>query len=97
VEDVSVDAFDYNLIHAKHVIANHKRRSKGLVSVTDLDIADLLTNTNKCKICGKYFYHEKEKTIDHIIPVCRDGELAMNNIQVLCLICNSKKDSLTRS
>ena len=92
-----MEAFDFNLIHAKHVISNHKRRSKGPVLVTDLDVADLLTNTKKCKLCGKYFYHENQKTIDHIIPVCRDGELSMKNIQVLCLLCNSKKDALTRT
>lgn len=91
-----MDSFDYNLIHAKHVIASHKQRSKGLISVTQLDIADLLTNTTKCRLCNKYFYHEEEKTIDHIIPVCKNGELSMKNIQVLCIRCNSKKDCQTR-
>lgn len=86
-----MDPWEYNFQKAKRVIMSHKARSKGEIKCTKLDIAELLTNTTKCNMCGKYFYHENEKTIDHIIPVCVDGELSMENIQVLCVCCNSKK------
>ena len=86
-----MDNWEYNLKKAKRIIARHKQRSKGVIKCSQLEIADLLTNTTKCNRCGKYFYHENEKTIDHIIPVCKNGELSMQNIQVLCLMCNSIK------
>lgn len=86
-----MDSWEFNLGKAKRVIASHKQRSKGAIKCTQLEIADLLTNTTKCKKCGKYFYRESEKTIDHIIPVSKNGELSMQNIQVLCLMCNVLK------
>ena len=33
----------------------------------------------------------KELSIDHIVPLCRDGTHDEANLQTLCRSCNSKK------
>ena len=46
-----------------------------------------------CKICGKSPNNNPDcvLTIDHIIPVCKDGNNDESNLQTLCRSCNSKK------
>ena len=41
----------------------------------------------KCQQCGS----EDQPCIDHIIPVSRGGDSSDDNLQVLCLPCNTKK------
>lgn len=40
-----------------------------------------------CKLCGTIV----DLTLDHIIPVSKGGEDCLENLQVLCQSCNSKK------
>ena len=42
-----------------------------------------------CKNCGT----TKDLTLDHIIPVSKGGENTLDNLQVLCRSCNSKKNN----
>jgi len=42
---------------------------------------------NKCNICGE----EKKLTVDHIVPLSKGGSNYKENIQGLCLSCNSRK------
>ena len=42
---------------------------------------------NKCINCGSTV----DLTIDHIIPKCAGGTNAIDNLQTLCLRCNSIK------
>lgn len=42
---------------------------------------------SKCLCCGK----KKKLTADHVIPVSKGGTSNIDNIQPLCLSCNSKK------
>ncbi|MHC4413322.1 MAG: HNH endonuclease [Planctomycetota bacterium] len=40
-----------------------------------------------CKDCGT----SDDLTIDHIVPLSKDGTNDLNNLQVLCLSCNCTK------
>lgn len=42
---------------------------------------------NRCLCCGK----KKKLTIDHVVPLSLGGDNTINNIQPLCLSCNSRK------
>jgi 5-methylcytosine-specific restriction endonuclease McrA len=42
---------------------------------------------NICKLCGT----TKDLTIDHIIPLSKGGDNILENYQILCRSCNSKK------
>jgi len=43
----------------------------------------------KCKACNS----TKDLTLDHIIPVSKDGTNRISNLQILCRSCNSKKSN----
>jgi hypothetical protein len=40
-----------------------------------------------CRICGS----ENDITIDHIVPVIKGGKNYLDNLQLLCRSCNSRK------
>lgn len=42
---------------------------------------------NVCKLCGS----TTDLTIDHIIPLSKGGDNVLENYQILCRSCNSKK------
>lgn len=48
-------------------------------------------DNNTCYICGKKFT-DKYLTIDHIIPLSRDGGNSWNNLITCCQQCNWKKE-----
>ena len=55
-------------------------------------------HNNRCAECGKsepFNQYRKYLTIDHIIPLSKNGTNYISNIQPLCFVCNSvKKDKV---
>lgn len=81
----------------RHRQGSHIRRAKTKNSETKLSVEQwhkiLKLQDNKCNICGKRFTEKHPPTIDHIIPLFHDGGSEFENIQALCLSCNSKKQA----
>lgn len=74
---------------------NHQRRrakKKGVEgSHTEAEWRALVKQfEGRCVCCGGYFGFGK-LTQDHVIPLERDGSNYIDNIQPLCLSCNSRK------
>lgn len=49
------------------------------------------SQNNRCAICGKRFCKSRPPTKDHIIPLSKGGGLTFENVQALCVSCNSSK------
>lgn len=54
----------------------------------------------KCPSCKAKMLYEPERrnswryaSLDHILPMCRGGTYALNNLRVICQRCNGKKGS----
>lgn len=78
--------------------AHHKRRARIKGAKEKLTIeqwtAILKAQENKCNICKQKFTKVKRlPTVDHIISISQRGSLSADNIQALCLSCNSKKQA----
>ena len=65
------------------------RRNSASLFTSDSKVRKLVFEAKgkKCCICGS----EDNLTIDHIIPVKNGGKDELNNFQILCKSCNSKK------
>ena len=75
----------------KTTIWKQNRRSRELGakgSFTEKEWVDLKTSYNNlCAFCKL----DVKLTVDHIIPLCKGGSNSIDNIQPLCMPCNSKK------
>lgn len=78
-----------------------RRRTKlyegGAVSTAS---AERLSIASTCAYCGDLFDPfsvAKRKTVDHVIPLCRGGTNADDNLLACCHRCNSQKGSLLLS
>lgn len=65
-------------------------------------IIQLRKQENKCKICGVNMITPRSNvvitsnnlaTVDHIVPLVRGGTNEYKNLQVICALCNSSKES----
>lgn len=78
-----------SLITTAHYNAR-KNGAEGTFTAREwLDLCDYYGN--KCLACGE----QEPLTIDHVIPLSREGSNFIANIQPLCLSCNSKKHTQT--
>ncbi len=70
-------------------IERHVRRSKTHGKFTPTEWSNLCSKyDNKCLCCGE----RKKLTVDHVVPIALGGANTIDNIQPLCLSCNSKKN-----
>ena len=78
---------------------NHKRDMRENQSDCTLTLEEweriLKAEGYKCSCCGTPFSAEVPATKDHIVPVTKSGGLTRENVQPLCLSCNSKKKDRT--
>jgi len=79
----------------KRALKEQRRRHK--IKYTDNTLVSeqwheiLQHQNNMCAGCGTKFTHTKKATIDHIFPLNLGGGLTKDNVQALCLSCNSSK------
>jgi len=56
--------------------------------ISKKEVRDLIINRDKyCLCCGT----QNRLSIDHVIPISRGGMNVIDNLQTLCVSCNSKK------
>lgn len=71
--------------------AKQRRRAREIGAAghfTEQEWSDLKKKyKNKCAVCKE----QKKLTIDHIVPLSKGGTNYIENIQPLCLSCNSRK------
>jgi len=47
-----------------------------------------------CQYCGRHL-SDNSATIDHVLPLCRDGKHSWKNVVAACKPCNNTKDDRT--
>jgi 5-methylcytosine-specific restriction endonuclease McrA len=74
-------------------VRRHKHRAKASGcegSFTAQEWTDLCARYDqRCAICG----NQKQLTVDHIVPLSKNGSNWIENIQPLCRSCNSSKNN----
>lgn len=73
------------------VYANKQAKHYGVDGeLTKEDVDNLFNTYPYCLACGA-----DERTVDHVIPLSKGGPNTFDNLQTLCLSCNSKKHAKT--
>ena len=82
--------------HRRWLVKQRKKRLRGRGTFTIQEWEELKKKYNyTCPACNKR-EPEIKLTIDHIIPIIKDGMNVASNIQPLCGSCNSRKNATTR-
>lgn len=75
----------------------HKRRMQTRSILSNLTTEQwkriLQAQSDRCNMCGKSFCKSRKPTFDHIVPLSKGGGMTSENIQGLCLSCNSRKSN----
>jgi 5-methylcytosine-specific restriction endonuclease McrA len=79
---------------SKSNIRKQREKSAG-AKYTKEDILKLQKIQNDCcYYCGR---ESRKLSVDHLVPISRNGKNSLDNIALACLSCNSAKCSLTES
>lgn len=54
----------------------------------------LMRDGAKCKLCGSTLNDEVKLHVDHVTPWANGGETVLENLQILCHICNIGKSNI---
>ena len=77
---------EINRLTKYNILRIHNKRTTGKITQEIIDKL-LKLSSNRCLKCGS-----KDKlSIDHIIPVIKNGTNCIDNLQILCLPCNKSK------
>lgn len=75
--------------------ATHRKRLGGDTDVSDDWLYEQLVNTHTCIYCDMRMVDDplqkNGKTVDHIVAGSLGGKHVMDNIQIICRSCNSRK------
>lgn len=79
---------DYDPFKSRASTMNSRAKQKGINGrVTPEELKQLMEKQPCCQKCGRKNY----LVFDHIVPFYRGGDNTIDNIQVLCRICNMEK------
>lgn len=84
----SEQAYSYGA--AKKVIKRYRWGKERAKVTKDVKMTIYKAYNGKCCRCGKEL-ETWEMTIDHILPISRGGTSDIDNLQLMCKSCNSKK------
>lgn len=70
-----------------------ERSAEGTYSEAEANV--LLSMYNTCPACGEGFTEDAKPTLDHIVPITRNGTNYITNLMPLCKRCNSSKNAKT--
>lgn len=94
-EDSQVSSPSYSMNLPSIVVSTEWKESKSKRKSINLNRKNLLIRDNHtCSYCGKTLT-EAAGTIDHVIPVSRNGKNVWSNVVAACGKCNKKKDDNT--
>jgi len=71
-------------------------RTCGKTNIKRTDMATMVLNSmgNSCKYCNEILVLDN-MSLDHKIPKSRGGSCEMENLEIICKKCNTRKASLT--
>jgi 5-methylcytosine-specific restriction endonuclease McrA len=76
-------------------VYNANRRARKLAiegeGVTSVQVKALAVKQPQCPNCQRFFSEHLRYTLDHIQPLARGGKHSIDNIELLCKPCNSRK------
>jgi transcription initiation factor IIE alpha subunit len=84
-----IPVYEINIDNIKDIPNYNNKEMRDEYKMNRAAYLDFITKRDgyKCNICSNL----EKLTIDHIIPITKNGTNDLNNLQLLCLICNSVK------
>jgi 5-methylcytosine-specific restriction endonuclease McrA len=80
------------------VYQSQKKRAKGLFQVLEYSLEEfrlwLADKWGMCSYCGRILSCE-EWSVDHMMPVSRNGDHKLRNLTIACKPCNESKGNMS--